>query len=97
MSTSTPQEKKRKSLLKDRRNVYGESPHSARKSIPLNKRKRSRAERQAGTVRATSADDETAIDKASARAQLKRTNLWKKLPDAPLKVVIEHKKKRRRD
>jgi hypothetical protein len=45
MKHRTPQEKKKLSLAKDRRNVYGEAPHGARKSIPLQKKLRNRANR----------------------------------------------------
>jgi hypothetical protein len=45
MRERTPQEKKSLSLAKDRRNVYGEAPHGARKSIPLRKKLRNRANR----------------------------------------------------
>jgi hypothetical protein len=45
MKERTPQEKKSLSLAKDRRNVYGEAPHGARKSIPLKKKLRNRANR----------------------------------------------------
>ncbi len=47
MRRKTPQEKKRLSLAKDRRNVYGEAPHAARKSIPLRKKLNARANRHA--------------------------------------------------
>ncbi len=41
----TPQDKKRISLLKDRRNSYGENSKSSRKNIPLNKQLGSQAQR----------------------------------------------------
>ncbi len=38
MRRRTPQEKKKRpGYERDRRNTYGESPHAARKTIPLNK------------------------------------------------------------
>ncbi len=43
----TPQDKKRASLARDRRNAYGESPHGARKSIPRNKALSRQAARRA--------------------------------------------------
>lgn len=53
MKARSPQQKKRISLRKDRRNAYGESPHGARKSIPKNKRIRARKERGAARVAAS--------------------------------------------
>jgi len=87
----TPQEKKKLSLKKDRRNTYGESPHGARKSIPLNKRLRNRADRhhqenQLPTVpRELEADEVNNIDPAIFSTAPKG---WKKVPDSPLAEAI---------
>jgi len=43
----SPIEKKRLSLARDRRNVFGESPHAARKSIPKRKAMEHQRERHA--------------------------------------------------
>jgi len=96
MRARTPQQKKRNSLRKDRRNVYGESPHGARKAIAKNKRIRIRVERHAATVAVSAREDESALDLANTRAQLKRKKAWKKQPDAPLAEVIESNIDRRR-
>jgi len=45
MKKLTPQEKKELSYERDRRNVYGRSPHASRKAIPLHKALRNRANR----------------------------------------------------
>ncbi len=96
MRKRTPQEKKQLSLKHDRRNSYGESPHGARKAIPLRKRLRSRAERHASKVPLVVVDeDPLAVDLAAARAERKRKNSWKKYPDQPLGDVLERKSKRR--
>ena len=96
MTRRTPQEKKRNSLKKDRRNRYGESPHGARKAIPARKRLRSRAERHATKVPLVTLDEEAqALDMAAARAERKRKTSWKKFPDVPLEIVLEQQVRRR--
>lgn len=97
MTQRTPQEKKRLSLAKDRRNAYGESPHAARKAIPKRKRVRTHRERHAAKVPLTKVDDDAlAVDLAAARAERKRKSGWKKDPDAPLGEVLERKAAGRR-
>ena len=46
MTKKTPQEKKRLSYERDRRNAYGENDKGSRKSIPLRKRNVVRAYRK---------------------------------------------------
>lgn len=90
----TPQEKKRLSYSKDRRNTYGENAKSSRKNISRNKRIRTRSERRTANEplrsRSTSAD-ESCVDLAGAKAILKRKKSWKKKPDEPLGVVVQNK------
>lgn len=96
MKRRSPQEKKRLSLKKDRRNRYGESPHAARKSIPLRKRLRSRAERHASKVPLVAVDEDAlAVEAAAARAERKRKKSWKKSPDVALGAVLKSKVARR--
>lgn len=94
----TPQEKKRLSYLRDRRNTYGENAKASRRSIPRNKRIRSRSERrtarQAFAAGAGGADAER-IDAAHARALKKHRIAWTKWPDEPLGEVVEGKLARR--
>ena len=94
----TPQEKKKLSLQKDRRNVYGESPHGSRKSIPRNKKFRNRANRheQDSKLPATPAriEDEEA-DAIESSMRRKAPKQWKKRPDAPLGEVIDVSLRRR--
>ena len=90
----TPQEKKRLSYTKDRRNCFGESPHGARKSIPLNKALRNRANRhyqdQQLTRLAGEPDEETS-DEAESRMLHRAPKRWEKIPDAPLLQVVRGK------
>jgi len=91
MRQRTPQEKKTLSLEKDRRNVYGEAPHGARKIIPLRKKLRNRANRHQqepplpSAPIAFDADHAYEIESAMRAKALKR---WVKSPDLPLSEVI---------
>jgi hypothetical protein len=91
MRRRTPEEKKQLSLAKDRRNVYGEPPHGARKSIPLQKRLRNRANRhsQDAPLLATPKQfDIDEADKIESAIYAKAPKRWEKVPDAPLGDVI---------
>jgi len=99
MRKKTPQEKKRLSYEKDRRNCYGESPHGARKSIPKRKRLRNRANRkyqeQQLAISSLKLNDGLA-EQIESRLYQKAPKVWSKVADAPLKKMIEHKQQRRR-
>ena len=78
--------------------MYGESPHGARKAIPLRKRLRNRANRhqQDSTLPVTPThleDDEA--DKIESSIRRKAPKNWNKLRDAPLGGVIAGKQERR--
>jgi len=91
MKQLTPEEKKKLSLEKDRRNVYGEAPHGARKGIPLRKKLRNRANRhfQESQLPATPAQlDTDEADKIQSAISSKAPKRWEKVPDAPLGDVI---------
>ena len=97
MARKSPQEKKRLSLLKDRRNTYGENSKASRKAIPRHKKAQRRAVRRiqkqvlvAGTQRVADADEELSMRLASHE-----TWVWKKTPDTPLGEVLAEKLKRR--
>lgn len=80
---ATPQQKKKLSLEKDRRNTYGENDKASRKSIPLQKAKANRSVRSKDKA-ALRRDEETAdavLDKA-----LKQR--WRKAPDGKLGDVV---------
>ncbi len=94
MVRKTPQEKKRLSYTKDRRNCYGESPHGARRSIPLNKALRNRANRRYQDQQLSGLGgepDEQRYDEAESRMRHRAPKRWNKYPDAPLLQVVRGK------
>lgn len=98
MRRKTPQEKKRLSLEKDRRNVYGEAPHAARKRIPLRKKLGSRATRHAQEAALPSAPIAVEFvegDAIQAAVRAAKPNGWTKYRDMPLGEVIARKQWRR--
>ena len=98
MRERTPQEKKSLSLAKDRRNVYGEAPHGARKSIPLRKKLRNRANRHNQESKLPSAPapfDAVDADEIDSSMHDKAPQRWNKYPDAPLGNVIPKKQRLR--
>ena len=99
MTERTPQEKKRLSYEKDRRNSYGESPHAARKAIPKRKTDRNRANRhnedQPLRMLSGTADEEQA-EFAESRLHHKAPKNWNKYPDKKLAETVRKKLERRR-
>jgi hypothetical protein len=96
----TPQEKKRLSLAKDRRNAYGESNKGSRIAIPLNKASQIRAERRAQNrqlLNASTASDEDELTAVENGVRSTSPRPWRKMPDAPLGKVLEWKLQRRRE
>lgn len=96
--SKSPQEKKRLSLERDRRNVYGENAKSSRKNIPKSKRLSQRSARKAantplqalvGSVQ----EDEAISAELASRTKLieRRGNAFVKRPDLPLEVVLRRK------
>ncbi|HKR28315.1 MAG TPA: hypothetical protein VJS11_12705 [Acidobacteriaceae bacterium] len=95
----TPQEKKKDSLNRDRRNNYGENDKASRKSIPRSKQMSHQAERRAakqplanvaGEVeeeRATNAEQES-----HAQSIRQKRSGFRKSPDVPLRDVLQHKR-----
>ena len=95
----SPQEKKRLSLERDRRNDYGENDKSSRKNIPRTKALIIRRERHAQnqavhTVK--SAGSENAVLSAELKATTEHRRWWFKLADEPLRKVIAAKRERRK-
>jgi hypothetical protein len=91
----TPQEKKRLSLDRDRRNSFSEAPH---KSIQLRKRLRNRANRHAEETHLPSQPspfDEGTADDIDTGMHHKAPHVWKKCPDAPLREMIAKNQWRR--
>ena len=99
MRKRTPQEKKELSYTRDRRNVYGEAPHAARKSVPLRKALRNRANRhvanQALAYQGPGPDEERA-DEMESRVHHPAPQHWEKHRDAPLGEVIADKSRKRK-
>ena len=93
MARKTPQEKKRLSLAKDRRNTYGENSKASRKNIPRHKKDQNRVDRRAPTVALRGARgprDPQLEDELEARAHRRRGRIaWRKQPDTPLGKVLE--------
>ncbi|MBC8031575.1 MAG: hypothetical protein H7Z16_15940 [Pyrinomonadaceae bacterium] len=94
MKKRTPQEKKELSYERDRRNVYGEAPHAARKSIPLRKALRNRANRhtqnQQVKYQGPTPNQELA-DELQSLIHHRAPKEWGKYPDAPLREVVARK------
>lgn len=88
----SPDEKKRLSLARDRRNAYGESPHASRKTIPRARQRSHQVERAAvrgalagaGPAQGDEAALETVGAEVAQRARQKRLRAWRKKPDQPL-------------
>src|SRR5947209_1884251 len=87
MRRLTPQEKKRLSYERDRRNCYGEAPHAARKAIPLRKAQRNRAIRHYQNQQLSYVGPTPEYEVADEMESLIHHFLpqcWEKYPDAPL-------------
>jgi hypothetical protein len=88
----SPQEKKRLSYSKDRRNTYGENDKSSRKNIARNKRNRHRSERHREQQQLSAAlgpvDEvvEEGLDERLTRAR--RGSRWSKFPDTQLGLYV---------
>jgi len=98
----SPQDKKRNSLLKDRRNTYGECPTSSRKSIRKGKQRTQQALRRAVAKKLAAAIGPTVdADVESIQIQVRYSvtklskSLFKKVPEEPLAVVLRRKLDRR--
>lgn len=88
----TPQEKKRLSLKKDRRNTYGENNKSSRTGIPLRKAKahRRNRHRQDNLLHTLpDASNEDALVALENEIKGQAPNPWKKYPDTPLGETLE--------
>lgn len=98
MPRKTPQQKKRESYRKDRRNAYGENSKSSRKGIRRRKRGVNRANRRAehqAVSGPASAIDFSTAEQIEDGVTAKRRKTWSKAGDAPLGEVVVKKLKRR--
>jgi hypothetical protein len=97
-----PQEKKQLSLERDRRNMYGESPHASRKNIRRGKQNQHQEERRASNqilaaaVSNTSEDILTDIEiAADTKAKENRLLGFKKVADRSLGEFLDRQHSRR--
>lgn len=95
MSTKTPQEKKRLSYERDRRNRYGQNAKASRRLIPLRKAKTKRSYRKRTNqilAAAPKSIDLLADDAPESRIAVVPKKRWRKVPDLSLEDAIKAKK-----
>jgi hypothetical protein len=96
----TPQEKKRLSLSKDRRNTYGENDKASRKNVRRAKARVNRADRHQdhqildGAVGAPDDDIDDAVEQAVLG---RRRKFWRKSADTPLGEVLDRRRSKSSD
>jgi hypothetical protein len=98
MRRKTPQEKKRLSYLKDRRDDYGENAKSTRKNLPRGKafaRRANRARESLALRAATGVPDEARAEAAELRLLGRRRRVKHKWADTTLAEYVEWKLERR--
>lgn len=90
----TPQEKKRESYEKDRRNAYGENSKSSRKNIPRCKRAVAAANRaRASQPFRQPVGDSDSLEAVQEAVESKRPRRWRKFPDIPLKDFLKRQER----
>jgi hypothetical protein len=101
-TVKNPKEKKRLSLKRDCRNVYGENPAASRKGIAKGKQRQHMNERRSAAQTLAllngPVDDDFASDvelKAKVAAAVSRKYGFRKQPDKPLGEFLEIRKKRK--
>jgi hypothetical protein len=105
MSTiKNPEDKKRLSLERDRRNRYGENSKASRKTIPSGKQRRHMDERRTigqvlGRIKGSIQDDVAVEAELVAKTRIidSRRRGFKKKPDTPLGIVLAKKAKNNRN
>lgn len=98
MRRKTPQEKKRLSYLKDRRDDYGENAKSSRKNLPRSKafaRRANRAHESLTLRAATGRPDETRAEAAEQRLLARRRRMKRKWAGSTLAEYLDRKLDRR--
>ena len=96
MPRKSPQQKKRDSYEKDRRNTYAERGAKSRFAIAQAKRNRRSRERAAAHhLTKLSMQDPERAERIEGKAVLKLGGRWRKIPDEPLGTVLARKLKRR--
>jgi hypothetical protein len=94
----SPQEKKRLSYERDRRNTYGENDKSSRKNIPRAKRRARRANRRLVSTALAAVQGvvvESVAEAAVERINRTRPRAFRKYPDTPLGDVVADRLDRR--
>lgn len=97
----SPQEKKRLTYTRDRRNEYGENDKSSRRNVPRSKRAPHRANRHRahlvlGTLAGAAVpDDSEAGDVVEARLKARKPKVWRKRADTPLADALIWRLERR--
>jgi hypothetical protein len=103
-TVKNPEEKRRLSLARDRRNRYGENSKASRKSIQRGKQRRHMDERRTagealGRLKGCVKEEDEATE-AELRAKTRITDSqrrgFRKRPDTPLGVVLAAKKVRKK-
>ena len=87
----SPQDKKRLSLDRDRRNAYWENDKSSRKNIPRAKARVNRANRRLDATALAGAlgpADEALEVRAQEGVESRRRKQWRKTPDEPLRRTL---------
>ena len=96
MARKSPQQKKRESYAKDRRNTYGESGARSRFAIARAKRNRRSRERAAARRAAVlGAQEPERAERLEGKAVVKHGGRWRKIPDESLGEVLQAKLTRR--
>lgn len=85
----TPQQKKRESYTKDRRNMYGENDKGSRKNIPRRRARTHRKYRHAVRQVLVSTDVEIVQDRAEEVSR----DVFDKMPDVPLGAALRGKQR----
>jgi len=83
MRKHTRQEKKELCYKRDRRNVYGESPHASRKNVPLRKAIRNRANRHVANQSLAYQGpvlSEDIADELESRVHRRAPHHWENIP-----------------
>jgi len=89
----SPQEKKRLSLDRDRRNDYGENSKASRKNLPKKRAKKNRALRRGSRTAIASGGDGEVMEKRLVRvARKRRRGFGAKEADTPLREHVARKK-----
>ncbi|MFO1251395.1 MAG: hypothetical protein U1E77_09750 [Inhella sp.] len=94
----TPQQKKRLSYKKDRRNTFGENSKASRKGIPLAKARSIRSERHAqdyALAQASHTADPDQLDNIENAVRSTDPRDWRKSPDKPLGQVLARRAARK--